>query len=228
MARVEIDKAWLVKQPGNRLDSAIDRVVQDHGITATRGGHGIEMRGGSQLKMRFLGGWFTKDRVLPKWGSLQRVPADTGEAGVELITLRLEDRMGLMDPGMRSKYQRIFESIAFSVEAALRDNVADVKDAHDPGAAWATTSAEDRVAPSAGAFSTAGELERLADVESSRPRSSKRLRRSYSPNGRFEQALFVPAGEPSYRRRNGVRSTQQLHPAADQGRVPALRPNPRV
>lgn len=135
MARVAINKGWLVRKPGNGLDGAIDRVAREHGMSVSRGAQGLEMTGGSQVKMRFLGGWFTKDNVLPRWGALERT-LEPGEAEAERITLRLEDRMGVgfMDPRIRRKYKRILESVAFSVEAALRENAADVRTGVNPGA----------------------------------------------------------------------------------------------
>jgi hypothetical protein len=71
-------------------------------MTANPGPEGLEMRGGSQAKMRFLGGAMTKDSILPRRGVLKRSP-ESEQVNVERITLHLEDRMGfgLMDPGMR-------------------------------------------------------------------------------------------------------------------------------
>jgi hypothetical protein len=134
-------------------------------MTAAPGPQGLEMRGGSQVKMRFMGGLFTKDRILPRWGLLTRAP-EPDEPGVERMTLRLEDRMGfgLMDPGMHSKYHRIFESIAFSIEAAIRENTGDMKDALDLDAACAEARLLDRTTGLPAVSSTAGELERLAQL----------------------------------------------------------------
>lgn len=108
----------------------------------------------------------TDARILPRWGLLTRTP-EPDKPDVERITLRLEDRMGfgLMDPGMHSKYQRIFESVGLSIEAAIRENSGDMKDALDPDAAWAIPA--DRITGVAEVSSTAGELERLAQLHES-------------------------------------------------------------
>lgn len=93
-------------------------------MTASRSANRIEMRGGSQMRLRLLGGWFVKDSALPKGGSLDRRPEANG-AGVELIALHLEDKLGfgVMDPKLRQKYQRALESIALSISAAISANV---------------------------------------------------------------------------------------------------------
>ena len=108
MARVEVDRTWLARNVSAGLDAAVVRVLHDHGMTANPGPEGLEMRGGSQAKMRFLGGAMTKDSILPRRGVLKRSP-ESGQVDVERIALHLEDRMGfgLMDPGMRKKYDRI-------------------------------------------------------------------------------------------------------------------------
>jgi hypothetical protein len=104
-------------------------------MSATRAGRTIEMRGGSQMKMRLLGAWFTKDSVLPTGGGLERI-VDPDHSNVERITLHLEDRLGVfvIDPKVRQKYDRLFESVAFSIEAAIRDNAGDIRDALSPEA----------------------------------------------------------------------------------------------
>jgi hypothetical protein len=50
---------------------------------------------------------------------------------VERITLHLEDRMGfgVMDPTIRKKYERTFQSIVLSIETAIRGNAGDIRDA---------------------------------------------------------------------------------------------------
>jgi hypothetical protein len=164
MARVEIEKAWLVRGPGTGLDAAVDHVVHEHGMSVTRRPNGYEMQGGSQVKMRLFGGLFTKDAILPRRGTIQRT-VEPGESGVERIALHLEDRMGVgfMAPGMRKKCERILASVAFSIEAAVQENAADVRDALDPEAEWAGP-AQVGTSASQGEPSTADELERLAQL----------------------------------------------------------------
>jgi hypothetical protein len=87
MARVSVEKTWLVQGPGTGLDAAIDGALHGHGMTASRSADKIEMRGGSQLKMRTMGGLFTKDSVLPRAGTLERSAEAGGTPGVERIVL---------------------------------------------------------------------------------------------------------------------------------------------
>jgi hypothetical protein len=135
VARVTVDKAWLVQDPGEGLDESIDRAIREHGMTPTRAAGKVEMLGGSQLKMRVLGAWFVKDSVLPKRGSLERI-GEPNRSNVEQITLHLEDLLGVfvMDPKVRNRYERLFESIAVTIEAALRSNAGDIPDALKPEA----------------------------------------------------------------------------------------------
>ena len=133
MARVSVDKTWLVQDPSEDLDASIDLAIQEYGMIATRAGRKVEMRGGSQLKMRILGAWFTKDSVLPRGGTLERI-TEPDHSSTERITLHLEDRMGfgLMDSKIRQKYDRLFQSIACRIEAVIRGNTSDTRDAPTP------------------------------------------------------------------------------------------------
>lgn len=65
------------------------------------------------MRMRLLGGWFIKAGALPKRGRVTR-------AG-ESVALHLEDAMGVgvMDPKLRSKYERILAEIAADFEHEL-------------------------------------------------------------------------------------------------------------
>lgn len=128
MARVAISKSWLVRKPGSDLGAAIGQVIHDHGMTATQGPEGLELRGGSQIRMRLRGGWFVDGAALPKWGVLRRLEGPDQEE--ERITLRLEDRMGLgwMDPRLRRKYEEILRGVALDVEASIRENASEIRD----------------------------------------------------------------------------------------------------
>src|SRR5579872_1172767 len=121
MSRVKLEKEWLAAELRPEYEVAVDRALQERGMSTTRTERGLEMRGGSQLKMRKLGGWLSRDSLLPRAGTLERVPAVQG-GDLERISLHLEDRMGLgvMDHVMRKKYERVLADIAVSVESALR------------------------------------------------------------------------------------------------------------
>jgi hypothetical protein len=121
MSRVKLEKEWLAAELRPEYEVAVDRALQERGMSTTRTDRGLEIRGGSQMKMRALGGWLSRDSLLPRAGTLERSPAPHA-AGLERISLRLEDRMGfgVMDHVMRKKYERVLADVAISIEGALR------------------------------------------------------------------------------------------------------------
>jgi hypothetical protein len=121
MSRVKLEKEWLAAELRPEYEVAVDRALQERGMSTTRTERGLEMRGGSQLKMRTLGGWLSRDSLLPRAGTLERVPAVQG-GDLERISLHLEDRMGfgVMDHVMRKKYERVLKDVAMIIESALR------------------------------------------------------------------------------------------------------------
>ena len=127
MSKVQLRKEWLAVELQPDFESAIDLALQERGMSATRTDRGLEMRGGSQLKMRALGGWLSRDGLLPRGGTLEWTPA-AGANGHNRISLHLEDRMGLgvMDHIMRKKYERVLADVAVSIERALRASAAEL------------------------------------------------------------------------------------------------------
>lgn len=121
MSRVKLEKEWLAAELRPEYEVAVDRALQERGMSTTRTERGLEIRGGSQMKMRALGGWLSRDSLLPRAGTLERSPAPQAD-GLERVSLHLEDRMrdGVMDHVMRKKYERVLADVAVSVEGALR------------------------------------------------------------------------------------------------------------
>jgi hypothetical protein len=121
MSRVQLRKEWLAAELREDFAVAVDHALKERGMSTTRTDRGLEMRGGSQLKMRALGGWLSRDALLPRAGTLEHTPSSE-EGGLHRISLHLEDRMGLgvMDHVMRKTYERILGDVAVSIENALR------------------------------------------------------------------------------------------------------------
>jgi len=129
MARVTVEREWLVRGAGD-IEGAVVRAVGAVGMKATPGADGLELRGGSQLKVRLAGSLLTRDDYLPRDGLLYRsaVPADPS---FERVTLRLEETLGigLMGPVMRHKYERVLGSAAAAIDKAVRESAVEVRDA---------------------------------------------------------------------------------------------------
>lgn len=108
MARVEIERQW--SGGANDSERALEAVAARHGLQVKAQGDAWELEGGSQIRMRLLGGWFIKAAALPKRGLVTRV----GEG----MALHLEDALGfgVMDPKLRSKYERTLTEIADDFE----------------------------------------------------------------------------------------------------------------
>jgi Short C-terminal domain len=179
VARVELDREWLVKGAGD-VEAAVERAAGLEGLKATRGPNGIELRGGSQLKLRLSGSLFARDDYLPRSGLFYR-SAVPGNPDVERLTLHLEETLGfdLMGPVMKHKYERVLDGAASAIEAAITRTVASVETASGASAAPAPAADEpaptapDEPAPTASddpapaapeQRSTADELEHLADL----------------------------------------------------------------
>ena len=173
MARVELDREWLVKGAGD-VEAAVERAAGLEGLRATRGPNGIELRGGSQLKLRLSGSLFARDDYLPRSGLFYR-SAVPGDPDVERLTLHLEEALGfdLLGPVMKHKYERVLDGAASAIDAAITRTVASVEAAPagappppPPPASTATAAAAtDAAEPAAPAQrSTADELEHLADL----------------------------------------------------------------
>jgi hypothetical protein len=118
--RLVIHKTWLVQNPPADLDGQIEQVIQSHGMMATRVGDRLEFSGGSSARIKLLGTTLTRESDLPRAGSLERglVAGDTGE---ERITLHLEERLNsaILDGSLKRRYERTFEHVVASFEAAL-------------------------------------------------------------------------------------------------------------
>jgi hypothetical protein len=174
MARVEVEREWLVGG-ADGVEAAVERAAGLEGLKATSGPNGIELRGGSQLKLRLSGSLLARDDYLPRSGLFYRT-AVPGDSNRQRLTLHLEETLGfdLMGPVMKRKYERVLENAANAIEAAIMRSATDVE-AATAGAAPAATAppggdqdeatvASDAVKPSDPPSSTADELEHLADL----------------------------------------------------------------
>ena len=134
MTSVSLDRAWLVHRPHSGLDASLGRAIEESGLRSTGTAHNLEMRGGSQWKLRILGSLFTSDSILPRGGTIQRFPG-SDRSNAERITLHLEDRLRLVvtDPFTRKKYDALLHTTADRIEAAIRANADDVEEGLTPG-----------------------------------------------------------------------------------------------
>jgi hypothetical protein len=97
----------------------MEAALETHRVTVSSPtGSVIPLSGGSQAKMRFLGGWFVNPGVLPKTGTLVREWTPEGEVEVKL---HLEESMGfgVLDRKLARRYSETFEGIAASIQQAL-------------------------------------------------------------------------------------------------------------
>lgn len=134
--RVELDRDWLVKQPGDRLGGDIGFVIGRYQMTPARTldapspehrSTGLELWGGSQRSMWLFSSMLVEPETLPRLGTIRRT-LQSGETPAERISLHLEDNIGfgLMDPYTGHKFRRLFKSIASALEEAIRENAAEV------------------------------------------------------------------------------------------------------
>jgi len=156
-----MEREWVVRGAGD-IEAAVERAAIPLRLRCTRGADGLELRGGSQLKMRLIGSILSKGDILPRQGLLQRSPV-AGDPGAERVTLRLEDTFGfgLLDPVTKRRYERVFDETVTAIEAAVTGAAAAVTVADAPAAQavpspeaatddeaeWATVVPEDGTAP---------------------------------------------------------------------------------
>ena len=74
MARVTLAREWVVRGAYG-LDAAIERAARQQGLTVSRSAGGLELRGGSQLKLRASGSLFARDDFLPRRGVVATAPS---------------------------------------------------------------------------------------------------------------------------------------------------------
>jgi hypothetical protein len=66
------------------------------------------LRGGSQVALRLIGGWFIKPTTLPKRATVSFAPSAEGTR----VDAKIEDTLGLgiLDPKLKKKYQSYCEA----------------------------------------------------------------------------------------------------------------------
>ena len=110
MSKVEISGSWETAKSEQQVETIVlgfaaqNKMRVDDRETA----EGIQLRGGSQLALRGLGGWFIKPTSLPRRASVKLNP---GAQGTQ-VDAKIEDAMGMgvMDPKLRKKYESYCEA----------------------------------------------------------------------------------------------------------------------
>lgn len=120
MARAELSDSWVVR---GTADALLDKLrvflftKHKMRLLADKDGE-VHAEQGSQVLTRLLGGWFVPATWLPK-----RVHAEVRETrdGVELgVSMEESLGFGLMDPLLKSKYERFFEQLMADLEDCVR------------------------------------------------------------------------------------------------------------
>ena len=110
MSRVELSASWQTAKSREQVDAIVRRFAAQNKMKVDESGESgvINLRGGSQLGMRALGGWFVRPTLLPKRATVKVAETAQGAS----VDARIEDAMGLgvMDPKLKQKYQGYCEA----------------------------------------------------------------------------------------------------------------------
>jgi len=108
MARVELNDAWVVTGDVALIERKVIDFINERKMRVTdKEGGQINVRQGSQLLTRLLGGWFVPPSWIPKRAAVKISDASGGvriEASIEESLGR-----GILDPVFKRKYQTYFE-----------------------------------------------------------------------------------------------------------------------
>ena len=110
MSRVELSGSWKTTKSQEEVDAIVRRFAAENKmkIAETEESGVINLRGGSQVGMRALGGWFVKPTMLPKRATVKVAETADGTS----VDARIEDAMGvgIMDRKLKGKYQGYCEA----------------------------------------------------------------------------------------------------------------------
>jgi hypothetical protein len=109
MGRVQLNDSWTANTPIDLANDGLRRfftqqqmiVVQEHA------GPAIEVRQGSQLITRLLGGWFVNPKHFPKRAEIRLCPSEKGLR----VDVLIEETLGLgfLDSHFKSRYEGYFQ-----------------------------------------------------------------------------------------------------------------------
>jgi hypothetical protein len=124
MARVQKTRTWQLSGVRGDVDALVADFARDRGMDVDPEPDGLEAEGGSQAKMKVLGGWFVGGEELPH---RVRVHHEGGPDSMTL-TARVEESSttGFMDPLTRRRYEVAFKEWLDDLGSALA-RVADVE-----------------------------------------------------------------------------------------------------
>ena len=121
MAEVRVERTWEVAGLPEGLAPGVLALTGRHGLRDDGSAADLRLKGGSQARLRLLGGWFINQDALPK-----RVTATFDGGGRVSATFESTMGVGIMDRKLRGKYERALASIAADFETALRSAGGDV------------------------------------------------------------------------------------------------------
>ena len=110
MSKVELSGSWQTAKSGEQIDAIVRGFAAQNKMNVDEAGTADEilLRGGSQVALRLLGGWFVKPTTLPKRATVKLVPGAEGTR----VDAKIEDAMGpgLLDKKLRKKYESYCEA----------------------------------------------------------------------------------------------------------------------
>lgn len=110
MSKVEESGSWQTVKSAEQIETIVRGFATQNKMKVDDAGAADEilLRGGSQVAMRLLGGWFVKPTTLPRRATVKLMAGAEGTR----VDARIEDAMGVgvMDPKLKKKYQSYCEA----------------------------------------------------------------------------------------------------------------------
>jgi hypothetical protein len=110
LSKVEASGSWQTAKSEEQVEAIVHRFAAENKMKVddSAEAEGINLRGGSQVAMRTLGGWFVKPTTLPKRATVSVSETAQGAS----VDATIEDSMGIgvMDPKLRKKYESYCEA----------------------------------------------------------------------------------------------------------------------
>jgi hypothetical protein len=116
---IRLDSKWSTSFSPDEARKRIQPVLKRHHLEVSENELGaMQLRGGSQFKMRFLGSWFVSARLLPKRGL---IIVESQPSPSSIINLHLEESqgIGIIDQKVRQKYETEFQQIEREIGEVL-------------------------------------------------------------------------------------------------------------
>jgi hypothetical protein len=110
VSKVELSGSWQTGKSDEQVGTIVRSFAAQNkmNVDEAEAGDEILLRGGSQVAMRLLGGWFVKPTTLPKRATVKLISGPEGTR----VDAKIEDAMGpgVLDPKLRKKYESYCEA----------------------------------------------------------------------------------------------------------------------